>query len=154
MFTTLAAILLAVPAAPPDTTIKQKPPTVKLLSVAKDGMLTFEVTNPNAEALHYVGYSPGSFQTPPKEGTIAPLYNVELLRGKEWKDHDMGWCHEGKGKVSVPAKGKVTFMVDPPDGDWHKLRIGLTWFKNADRKEREDAWSDALGKDDITPKKP
>ena len=151
MLTTVAAaLLLTLPAEPP---AKPEPPAVKLLG-AKDGVLTFELLNPNAEALPYLGYLPGSFEGGLKEGTIAPLYRVEVLRGKEWKAHPLGWCGTGLGAVSVPGKGKATFAVRLPDGGWDKLRVGVTWFKTAGRKEHAVAWSDALSKEEVAPKKP
>src|SRR5215469_2469593 len=108
MLTTVAvALLLTLPAEPP---AKSEPPAVKFLG-AKDGALTFELSNPNAEALPYVGYLPSSFEGGLKEGTIAPLFRVEVHRGKEWKAHPIGWCGTGLGAVSVPGKGKATFAV-------------------------------------------
>jgi hypothetical protein len=151
MLTTVAvALLLAVPAGPP---AKPEPPAVKFLG-AKDGVLTFELSNPNAEALPYLGYLPSSFEGGLKEGTVAPLFRVEVLRGKEWKAHPMGWCGTGLGAVSVPGKGKATFAVHLPGGDWDKFRVGVTWFKTAARKELAVAWSDAFSKEDVAPRKP
>lgn len=129
-------------------------PAVKFFGAAKDGMLTFELSNPKAAALPYVGYRPDSFDGGLKEGTIAPLYCVEVLRGKEWSAHKMGWCGTGLGEVSVPGKGKATFAVGLPGGDWDKFRVGVTWFKTAERKDSAVAWSDALSKDDVALKKP
>jgi len=126
-----------------------KQPAVKFLSAAKAGVLTFELSNPNTEALPYLG-----FDERLKEGTIAPLYYIDVLRGKEWKAYDLGWCGTDLGKVSVAAKGKATFAVSLPSGDWDKFRVGVTWFKTADRKESAVAWSDALSKGDVALKQP
>ena len=152
MLTTVAvALLLTFPAEP---AVKLEPPAVKFLSVAKDGVLTFELSNPNAEALPYIGYLPDSFEGGLKEGTIAPLYFVKVLRDMKWSSYQMGWCGTGLGKVSVPGKGKATFAVGLPDGDWEKLRVGVMWFNTVDRKESAVAWSNALSKDDVAIKKP
>jgi hypothetical protein len=149
--TVTLALLLALPAEAP---AKSEPPTVKFLGAGKDGALTFQLSNPSANPLPYVGYRSDSFEGGLKEGTIAPLYSVEVLQGKEWKAHKIGWCGTGKGEVSVAAKGKATFTVAPPDGTWDKFRVGVTWFKAADRKESAVAWSDALSKDDVALNKP
>jgi hypothetical protein len=145
------ALLLNLPTEPP---AKPERPGVKFLSVAKDGMLIFGLSNPNAEPLPYLGYQPDSFEGGLKKGIIAPLYRVEVLRGKEWNAHKMGWCGTGLGEESIPRKGKATFAVGLPGGDWERFRVGLTWFKSADRKESAIAWSDALSKNDVTLKKP
>jgi hypothetical protein len=152
MFPTVTiALLVALPAEPP---AKPAQPVVKFVSTAKDGLLTFELSNPNAEALPYFGYRSDSFEGGLKEGTIAPLYRVEVLQGKEWKVYKIGWCGTGLGEVSVPSKGKATFGVGLPGEEWDKFRVGVTWFKTADRKELAVAWSDALSKDGVAPKKP
>lgn len=152
MFMTVAAaLLLTISTGPPS---KPERPTVKFLGAAKDGRLTFELSNPNTEALPYIGYTPDSFEGGLKKGTIAPRYGIEVLCGKEWKAYKIGWCGTGLGKVSVPGKGKATFALIPPGGAWDKFRVGVTWFKTAERKESAVAWSNALNKDDVAPKKP
>lgn len=151
MFITVAAALLLTLSTEP--LAKPERPTVKFLGAAKDGRLTFELANPNAEALHYTGYTPDSFEGGLKKDTIAPLYSVEVLCGKEWKAHKMGWCGTSRGEVSVPGKGKATFALISPAGAWDKFRVGVTWFKTAERKESAVAWSDAMSKDDVAPKK-
>jgi hypothetical protein len=152
MLTTIGfALLLTVPTEPP---AKAERPAIKFVSAAKDGVLTFELSNPNAEALPYVGYLPDSFEGGLKKGTIAPIYRVEVLRGTEWSAQKMGWCGVGVGDVSVSGKGKATFTVDLPRGEWDKVRVGVTWFKTAGRKGSAIAWSDAVSKDDAALKKP
>ena len=152
MFPTVTIVLLvALPAEPP---AKPEQAVVKFVSVGKDGLLSFQLSNPNAEALPYFGYRSDSFEGGLKEGTIAPLYRIEVLQDKKWKDHKIGWCGTGVGEVSVPKKDHATFTVTPPDGAWDKFRVGVTWFKAADRKESAVAWSGPLGKDDVAPKKP
>jgi hypothetical protein len=145
----VVTLLLALPTAPPS---KPEPPSIKLVS-SKNG-LTFEVANPNAEALPYVGYTSDSFEGGLKPGIISPMYRIELLKGKEWTAYNIGWCGTGLGPVSIPAKGKATFTLIPPPGEWDKFRVGMTWFKTTDRKELAVAWSDPIGKDDIAGKKP
>lgn len=145
------ALLLLIPNAPAP---ELKGPAITFLKIAEVGMLTFELSNPNAGAVPYVGYLSESFEGGLKEGTIAPLFRVEVRRGKEWKAYPIGWCGTGLGKVSVPGKGKVTFKVALPDGDWDIFRVGVTWYKTAERKESAVTWSDALTKEDVAPKKP
>jgi hypothetical protein len=156
MLTTFTAgvLLAALSASAGDQApAKPEPPAVKLLRVAEGGALTFEVTNPNAAPLPYVGYLPESFDGGLKAGTIAPLYKLELLRDKAWKPHEMGWCGTGRGPVTLPAKGKVTFEVPPPGGEWEEFRVGLTWFGTAERKDPAVAWSKAVSRKDATPPK-
>jgi hypothetical protein len=151
VLTTAVILLLAAPAGEAPT--KLEPPKVILLSVGKDGSLTFEVSNPNAEPLPFVGYLPSSFEGGLKEGTISPIYRIELLHGREWKDKKIGWCGTGIGPVSIPAKGKVTFQMLLPDGEWDEFRVGLTWYTTANRKEHAVIWSDGLSRKAIEAKK-
>ncbi len=155
MLATLTAglLLAALPAAGDDAPAKPEPPVVKLLRVAENGRLTFEVTNPNLAPLPYVGYLSESFSGGLKEGTIAPLYKVDVFRDKAWTPKVMGWCGTGEGPVSLPAKGKVTFEVAPPDGEWEEFRVGLTWFRAVERKDSAVAWSKAVSRKDIAPPK-
>src|SRR5262249_43330138 len=157
MLTTLtAALMLATgPAADAAEPAKVEPPSIKLQSVTPKGMLLFEVTNPNAAPPLYFGYTANSFTPPLKEGTIFPLYNVELLRGKEWKPKEMGWCGTGVGPVTLPAKGKVTFEVLQPGGEWDEFRVGVLWFAKQDMKgEAGISWSPLISRKDAEGKKP
>jgi hypothetical protein len=151
MLTTIAFALLLTPAAEPAA--RPEKPVLRFTG-SKDGRLAFQLSNPSAESLPYVGYLSDSFEGGLAKGTIAPLYRIEVLRGKEWKAHNMGWCGTGLGKVSIPAKGKATFAVYRPDGDWDRVRVGVTCFKSAERKEPQVVWSDALSKEDLARKKP
>ena len=153
MLATAAIVLLVcLPADPP---AKPEQPVVKFVSAGKNGVLTFQLTNPNADALRFSGYRPDSFDGGLKEGTIAPLYCVEVLRGKEWHCYGSGSsCGFGWDRVSIPGKSKATFTVDLPDGKWDKVRVGVTWYKSGNRKGPAAAWSDALGKDEVARKRP
>jgi hypothetical protein len=131
-----------------------QPPAISFRGAAKNGVLVFEMSNPNAEPLPYLGYTPDSLEGGLPKGTIAPLYRVDVLRGKQWKPYRMGWCGTDLGDVSIPGKGKATFAVGLPDGDWQRFRVGVTWYTTAGRKESGVAWSDAVSRDDIARKKP
>jgi hypothetical protein len=148
MLATFAALLLA---GPDVTKIPQKP-VIRFVGVSGSGALTFEAANPNAVDLHYFGYLPSSFEGGLKPGVIAPLYRVEVLRDRVWKDHKMGWCGTGKGLVSIPAKGLATFEVHAPAGDWEQFRVGVTWFTGADRKVSAVAWSNGVARKDVARK--
>ncbi len=148
MLTTVAALLLAAPAAapPPKIPTRLESPVVKFLGVAKSGMLAFEVSNPNAAPLPYYGYTPESFTPRLAEGTAAPWYRVELRRGNEWKPMQDGRCGVGRGPVSVPARGKVTFEAQVPGGVWDELRVGLPWFRTADWRDPAVTWSGGVSR--------
>jgi hypothetical protein len=134
-------------------------PTAPVLRLArateKSGFVafTFEVTNPNANPLPYLGYESGSFDPKIPAGTIAPLYKAELLLGKEWKEHKIGWCGTGIGPVTIPAKGKVKFSVLIPVGEWEKVRVGLVWFATADEKSPHTAWTRGIDRKDVKKEK-
>jgi hypothetical protein len=135
---------------------KPTAPVLKLAGAAESGgnvALTFEVTNPNANPLPYLGYTPDSFDPKIPEGTIVPIHKVELLQGKEWKEYKIGWCGTGIGPVTIPAKGKVRFSVLIPGGEWEEVRVGLVWFATADEKSPETAWTSAIEHKDVKKEK-
>jgi hypothetical protein len=144
MLTAFAVLLLptADPSPEPPPAMP-KPPVVKFVGATKEGSLTFEVINPNRSPMPYVGYTSESFSGGLKEGVIAPMYRIELNDGKAWKPHTLGWCGTGKGPVSIPGKGKGTFTVHAP-GDWSAIKVGVTWFKTAERKEPDVAFSEPV----------
>jgi hypothetical protein len=153
----LAALLLpaTLRAGEPEPAPKLMPPVLKLTSSAVSQgnvALYFEVTNPNATALPFVGYTPDSFEGGLKAGTISPIYRVELLRDKAWKAAPIGWCGTGIGPVSIPAKRQVTFSVLQPMGEWEAARVGLAWFPASDRTKPEIAWSDSITRESLTKK--
>jgi hypothetical protein len=150
MLLSFAALLLAAP-VPADTV---KPPEVRHVgTVERNGhrFVKFEVVNPNAADLHYRGYTSNSFEGGLKAGVISPQYRVELKKGKDWKAQPMGWCGTGIGPVTIPAKGKGTFEVLAPAGEWDEARFGVVWFTGADRKTSSVAWGTVTRKD-VTPK--
>ncbi len=152
----LTAILLLATTVPADEPAKPTPPIFKLTGATeRDGFvsLTFELTNPNAAALPYLGYTSDSFDPKIPDGKIAPLYKVEQLLGKEWKAHKLGWCGTGIGPVSIPAMGKVTFAAHVPAGEWKEIRIGLVWFTNADEKDPQTAWTSSIDRKDVKKEK-
>jgi hypothetical protein len=122
--------------------------------VERDGhtILTFEVSNPNAAPLPYVGYLTNAFEGGLKEGVIAPLYKVEVKNGTEWKPMPLSWCGKGLGEVAIPANGKGTFTVLRPAGEWDAVRFGVTWYAGPDRKQAQTAWG-AVDRKDGAPKK-
>jgi hypothetical protein len=151
----LATITLLLAAPVPEHLDKPKPPEVRHTGTIERGMyvvLQFEVTNTNTADLHYTGYLSNSFEGGLKSGVIAPMYQVELRQGKDWKAHQVGWCGTGKGPVTIPAKGKGTFEATAPAGEWDEARVGVTWFTGADRKTADVAWGTVTRKD-ATPKK-
>jgi hypothetical protein len=145
----------AAQAGEPEPKSKLKPPVLKLTSSSVSNgnvALYFEVTNPNAAPIPFVGYTPDSFEGGLKAGTIAPIYRVELLQDKAWKPQSIGWCGTGIGPVSIPAKRKVTFSVLQPIGDWEAVRVGLAWFPTSDRAKPEVAWSEPITRESLTKK--
>jgi hypothetical protein len=157
MLTALSSALLLTAlagAVEPDPTKKPQPPAVKFQGVTASGQMLLEVTNPNAEPVPYVGYLPNAFAPPLKDGRISPLYRIELRRGGAWKPADLGWCGTGVGPVSIPARGRATFEIHPPQREWDEVRIGLTWFPGADRKGPPAvAWSNPISRKDAPLKK-
>jgi hypothetical protein len=121
------------------------PPTVKLTGAkTKDGQTvwTFEVANTNRVAVPYVGYTSESFEGGLPEGTISPIFRVQLQQAGEWKPHSIGFCGTGIGPVTLPPKSKVTFEILPPPGDWTAAQVGLAWYDTADPEEKPSvAWS-------------
>ena len=153
----LTAVLLVgtASAGEPEPAPKLKPPLLKLNSSAVSQgnvALYFEISNPNASALPYVGYTSDSFEGGLKAGTIAPIYRVEVLRDKAWKAAPIGWCGTGIRPVSIPAKRQVTFSVLQPMGEWGAVRVGLAWFPASDQKKSEIAWSDPITRESLTQK--
>jgi len=143
MLSTILLLATTISAEPP----KQTAPVLRLAGAAESGgfvALTFEVTNPNDKPLPYLGYTPDSFDPKIPEGKIVPISKTELFQEKDWKEHKAGWCGTGIGPVSIPAKGKVTFAVLIPAGEWEKVRVGLVWFATADEKSPRTAWSDGI----------
>jgi hypothetical protein len=151
-----AFAVLLLPAADPSPEpppAVPKPPVVKFVRASMAGgniRLTFEVINPNRSPLPYAGYTSESFSGGLKEGLIAPLYGIEVNDGKAWKVQRSGWCGTGIGPVSIPGKGKGTFHVYQ-SGDWAAIKVGVTWYRTAERKEAEVAWSEPLTRKAATP---
>jgi hypothetical protein len=103
------------------------------------------VANPNRALVPYFGYTANSFSPPLPEGTMSPLYLLELRQGGVWKARGIGWCGTGIGNVALPPRGKVTFTVVPPAGRWDALKVGLRWRSSAERKGPwQTAWSDPV----------
>ena len=135
---------------------KLKPPVLKLTSSSTSNgnvALYFEVHNPNASPIPFVGYTPDSFEGGLKPGTIAPIYRIELRHDKAWKPGSIGWCGTGIGPVSIPAKGQVTFSVLQPIGEWDAVKVGLSWFPTTDHTKPEIAWSDPISRESVTKKR-
>ena len=153
---TLAACLFALPAAaaPPEgKTMKSDAPRLRLVAAAADGehwSLVFEAANPGDAPVPYFGYRSDSYAPPLKDGTISPLYRIELRSGGKWAENRQGWCGTGVGPVSLPPKGKATFAVHVPKGDWDGLKVGLAWWPSAERKGPASvAWSDPVTAADL-----
>ena len=152
MLVALSVLMLAV-VAEPDPTKGSRPPVVKFQKV-ENGALIFEVINRNAETLPYVGYTSDSIDGGLAKDVVAPLYRLEVCKDKACKPHAPGWCKTGVGAVSIPARSSVTFVVHPPQGDWDSFRVGLIWYKTADRKGGSNiAWSETVTREATAPKK-
>jgi hypothetical protein len=147
----LSTILLLATVIPSETP-KPTAPVLRLTGASESSgfvALYFEVNNPNANPLPYLGYTPDSFDPKIPEGKIVPIHKAELFKGNKWEEDKIGWCGTGIGPVTIPAKGKVTFSVLVPAGDWEKVRIGLVWFASADEKSPNTAWSDGIARKDV-----
>jgi hypothetical protein len=150
----LAALLLTAPVAEPDPTKIPKPPEVKFEGLSASGAMLFSVSNPNATPLPYFGYRANSFNPPLQDGTIAPLYTVEVGTAGVRKSVEPGWCVFGVGAVSIPAKGKVTFKASVPDGEWDEVKAGLRWYPSLEQKgPTVTAWSGAIRKELLAQRK-
>lgn len=159
MASAIAVTVIAAAAVSGDDAAKfsLKPPVVKFTGAQQqDGFVfaSFEVTNPNDVPLPYVGYTSDSFEGGLPEGTISPIFRIELKHeDRDWKKHPVGFCGTGIGPVSLPAKKKVTFGVHLPAGDWKAARVGLTWREPAaDETQGIVAWSGEIGRQDAEPK--
>lgn len=159
MASAIAVALIAAAAVSADDAAKSslKAPVVKFAGAKQqDGFVlaSFEVTNPNDVPLPYVGYTSDSFAGGLPEGTISPIYRIELKHDDwDWKNHPVGFCGTGIGPVSLSAKKKVTFGVHLPAGDWKAARVGLTWRESAaDETQATVAWSGEIGRQDAEPK--
>lgn len=122
-------------------------PVFKLASAAEHNgavVLAFEVTNPNSVPMPFVGYTPDSFTPKTPEGTIVPILKIQTLRGKEWKDHPLGYCGTGIGPVAIPAKGKAAFAASVPVGGWTEVRVGISWYAAAGDAQARTAWSSVI----------
>jgi hypothetical protein len=129
---------------------KLKAPDVKCTAVKQaDGFISasFEVTNPNEVPLPYVGYTSDSFEGGLKEGTIAPIFRIELKKDGKWNKHAVGFCGTGIGPVTLRAKSKVTFGASLPLGEWDATKVGLTWWEPAaDENKAVVAWSGEISR--------
>jgi hypothetical protein len=137
-------LLAALPGADTEPA-KVQPPTPKFTGLTANGTLGFEVSNPNADPLPYIGYTRDSYNPPIPEGEIRPLYRAELLKGKEWKDHQVGWGKTGVGPVTLPAKGTVKMEVHVPPGEWDEVKVGLVWAEKLGAKGA-GAWSEPVSR--------
>lgn len=107
--------------------------------------VTFDVKNPNAAAIRYVGYTADSYSPALPEGTIAPLYRLELRKGGTWAPYQIGWCGTGRGPVQIAPRSTVAFTVRVPPGEWDAFKVGLTWWKTDEADAQpQTAWSDPV----------
>lgn len=112
--------------------------------------LVFEAENPNKASLPYIGYLADSFEPPVPDGEIAPIYRVEFRRDGEWVKHDLGFCKDGQGEVSLKPEGKATFTVVLPSEGWDAVRVGLTWYASPDRVGPvSTAWSEPITRESL-----
>jgi hypothetical protein len=151
----LPAVLAFVTAADPDPTKELRPPAIRFVGHGENGEVKCEVHNPNAEPLPYAGYLETAFDPALPPGRVAPRYVIEVLRASKWHRHSIGWCAHGQGPVAIPARGRATFTVDLPGGDWESIKVGIDWIKKADRTVRsETVWSPAVAREQVVPKAP
>src|SRR5947209_3876999 len=108
MRTALTAVLLlagAAPLAAQQPPGKLEPPAVRFQGVSPAGQAVFEVTNPNAAPLHFIGYATTkNGNVGVVDGKISPLYALDLRRGDAWTNTGLGWCGTGMGPVTIPAR--------------------------------------------------
>ena len=149
----LKKLIAEVAKEPKVQTSKLQAPKVKCTAVKEaDGHISasFEVTNPNAVPLPYVGYTSDSFEGGLKEGTIAPIYGIELKQKEKWDKHSVGFCGTGIGPVTLPARTKVTFGVALPLADWDAAKVGLSWWDSAaDETKAVVAWSGEISRKEV-----
>jgi hypothetical protein len=100
--------------------------------------LTFEVHNPNAAPLRYLGWRPRGGLA---QGRITPACEVELLRGGAWQPHPQAAVRLVPGKVELAAGARATFEAWAPAGGWEEARAGLLWFRGG---EGAYAWSEPV----------
>jgi hypothetical protein len=142
MLTTLVAlsVLAAAPDVDPEPPLAAPVIKLKSATVEKEQVnLTFEVTNRSGVAVPYTGY-----MGLPNDSEIAPIYRIQERKEKVWKDKGLGWCGTGRGPVTLPARGKVTFTVGVAERDWDEMKVGLVWFATEERKEPKVAWSEGV----------
>ena len=114
--------------------------------------LLFDLVNPHADPVPYLGYTAGAFEPKLPPGTVAPLYKIEYRRGGAWKDDSLGWCGFGIGPVSVAKGQKARFDVPLYHGEWDEVRVGVVWYTGGQEKNPPTAWSRAVARKDVKPK--
>jgi hypothetical protein len=97
--------------------------------------LTFEVRNPNAAPLRYLGWR---LRGGLAQGRITPAYEVELRRGGTWQPYPQAAVRLVPGQVELAAGARATFEAWAPACDWAEARAGLLWFRGS---EGAYAWS-------------
>lgn len=146
-----AALERTAPSAPEPA--KLDPPAVTFAGVVthrEHRFLAFEVANPNADPVPYLGYTADSFEPKLPEGGMYPLHKLEFRIGGEWKAEKIGWCGTGIGPVSVAGKQKGRFEIPvPKDGEWDEVRVGVVWFTGGPDKNPQTAWSKPISKKDV-----
>jgi hypothetical protein len=100
--------------------------------------LTFEVRNPNAAPLRYLGWR---LRGGLSQGRITPAYEVELRRGGTWQPYLQAAFHLVPGEVELAAGARATFEAWAPACDWAEARAGLLWFRGG---EGAYAWSEPV----------
>ena len=112
---------------------------------AKLVSLTLELSNPNSEDLLFRGYTPESFGPPLKDGSIAPMHQIELKRDGQWRAHPLGWCGTGMGWIPMSPGRSGTFEVQIPAGTGDAVRVGVVWMAAVDKPETaKTVWSEEI----------
>jgi len=137
-------------------------PQVRILSGHRSVMenvrfLTFscELANPHQESLKFVGYRSDSFDPPIAEGTVSPIYIIELQRDGKREEHPIGWCGTGMDGIQMAGKAKATFgFAIPADTPFDAIRVGVRWarelnFETAEDSDLSIAWSKPLERKEI-----
>jgi len=114
-----------------------------------------EIRNPGQAPLVFVGYRPDSYDPPIPEGSVAPIYRIEVQRNGAWEEYPIGWCGTGMDGIVLAADGSGAFgfavLLEP---QWDAVRVGVRWsqpidFDTAPAEAYQTAWSEPFNRADV-----